>query len=147
MLAAAPAARDLDDPATAHALTRQEIESMDNPSWPLSLLSDVSVSQDVRLNFQVVQPTLDYVPNANNAGQLAVAQDRHMSHAMARHQLHHVIEIIVRCHGHQRLWHDIFDRHGCNGLGVTRKSVDNIAFGNETEDHLTARDHKGSDVF
>jgi hypothetical protein len=39
---------------------------------------------------------LDYVTDADDTGDLAVAQHRHVSYAVARHQLHHATDTFVR---------------------------------------------------
>src|SRR5262245_13762485 len=46
----------------------------------------VGITQDVGLRLQILQTVLDYITDADDAGELAVAQHRHVSHAMARHR-------------------------------------------------------------
>src|SRR5262249_11322580 len=47
----------------------------------------VGIAQDVGLTLQILQTVLDYITDADDTGELAVAQHRHVAHAMARHQL------------------------------------------------------------
>jgi len=47
----------------------------------------IGIAQDVGLRLQILQTVLDYVTDADDTGDLAVAQHRHVSYAVARHQL------------------------------------------------------------
>jgi hypothetical protein len=60
-----------------------------------STRSDVGITQDVGLELQILQTVLDYIPDADDSGELAIAQHRHVAHAMARHELHHAIDTLV----------------------------------------------------
>jgi hypothetical protein len=53
-----------------------------------SVASNVDIAEDARFKFQIIQPVLNHVTYADNAGQLAVAKHRHVAHAMAGHQVH-----------------------------------------------------------
>src|SRR5262245_22042968 len=58
----------------------------------------VSITQDVSLTLQILETVLDYITDADDAGELSVAQHRHVAHAMARHQVHHATDTLVRGH-------------------------------------------------
>jgi hypothetical protein len=51
-----------------------------------SVRGQVGIAQDIGLTLQILQTVLDYVTDADDAGELAVAQHRHVAHAMASHQ-------------------------------------------------------------
>src|SRR6516165_9264675 len=89
---------------------------------------------------------LDYVTDADDTGDLAVAQHRHVSYAVARHQLHHVTDTLVRRHGDHAVSHDFLHRHQSGSLAVARKSVNDFTFGNKTENSLPAYHHESTDV-
>src|SRR4051794_7510303 len=46
---------------------------------------DVGITQCVTFKLQVVQTTLDDITNADDPGELSIAQYRHVAHAMLRH--------------------------------------------------------------
>jgi hypothetical protein len=60
-----------------------------------SMRADVGIAQDFGLELQIVQTMLDHIADADDTGELAVAQHRHVAHAMARHQVHHAIDTVV----------------------------------------------------
>jgi len=47
----------------------------------------VDITQDVRLKLQILQSMLDHIADADDTDKVAVAQNRHVAHAMAGHQL------------------------------------------------------------
>jgi hypothetical protein len=55
----------------------------------------VSITQDVGLRLQIFQTVLDHITDADDTGQLAVAQHGHVAHAMTRHKLHHATDTLV----------------------------------------------------
>ena len=57
---------------------------------PALTCSNVGIAQDVGLEFQIVQTMFDHVADANYTGELAVMDHRHVAHAVAGHQVHHV---------------------------------------------------------
>src|SRR5262249_36466027 len=61
--------------------------------------SNVGIAQDVGFEFQIVQAVSDHVADADDTGELTVAQHRHMAHAMPRHQVHHAIDTLVGRYG------------------------------------------------
>src|SRR5215831_20390693 len=88
----------------------------------------VGIAQDVGLTLQILQTVLDYITDADDTGELAVAQHRHVPHAMAGHQLHHATDTLVRGHGGDAVSHDFLHRHRCGSLAVARKCVNNFTF-------------------
>jgi hypothetical protein len=48
----------------------------------------VGITQDVGLTLQILQTMLDHITDADDTGELAVAQHKHVAHAMARHSRH-----------------------------------------------------------
>src|SRR6516164_9088829 len=61
-----------------------------------STRSDVSIAQHVGLELQIIQTMPDYIADADDAGEFAVAQHRHMAHPMACHQVHYAVNTLVR---------------------------------------------------
>ena len=70
----------------------------------------VGITQDVGLTLQILQTVLDYIADADDTGEIAVAQHRHVADAMAGHQLHHATDTLVR--GHRGLDRGSRLRHG-----------------------------------
>jgi hypothetical protein len=48
---------------------------------------------------QIVQAILDYIADADDTSEPAVAQHWHVAHAMVRHQIHHAGDTLLRGHG------------------------------------------------
>jgi hypothetical protein len=65
------------------------------------MVSDVRVAQNIGFKFQVIQPVLNDIANADDPRQLPVVKHRHVAHAVAGHQFHHPVEIVVGSHGDQ----------------------------------------------
>src|ERR1700726_2030485 len=55
----------------------------------------VGVSQHVRFGFQILQPMLDDIADADDADELAVVDYRQMPYAMVRHQAHRALQAIA----------------------------------------------------
>jgi hypothetical protein len=108
---------------------------------------DVRITQDVSLNLQILQTVLDYITDADDSGELAIAQHRHVAHAMARHELHHVIDTLVGGHGDHAVSHDFLHKHRRGTLAVARKCMDDFPFGDETKNCLPTRHHESADIF
>jgi hypothetical protein len=89
----------------------------------------VDIAKDARFKFQIIQPVLNYVAYAYHASELAVAKHRHVAHAMAGHQVHHMREIISEGGSNQAVRHDVLYLHGRKRLAVVRKRAHNITFG------------------
>src|SRR6516162_7933967 len=106
----------------------------------------VGITQDVGLTLQILQTVLNYITDADDTGKIAVAQHRHVAHAMARHQLHHATDTLVRGHGDHAVSHDFLHRHRSGSLAVARKCVNDFTFGHETENCLPACHHESADV-
>jgi hypothetical protein len=69
-----------------------------------------------------------------------------VAHAMARHQLHHATDTVVRGYGDHALSHDFLHRHRRGSLAVARKCVNDFTLGNETKNCLPAYHHESADV-
>jgi hypothetical protein len=106
-----------------------------------SVGSNVDIAENARFKFQITQPVFNHVAYADNASQLAVAKHRHVAHAMASHQVHQVGEIIPEGRGDQAVRHDLLYLHRRNWLAVLRKRAHDIAFGDNTENGVIARNH------
>src|SRR5262245_51304293 len=111
-----------------------------------STRGQVRITQDVCLTLQILQTVLDYITDADDTGELAVAQHRHVAHAMTCHQLHHATDTLVRGHGDHAVSHDFLHRHRRGSLAVVRKCVNYFTFGNETKNRLPACHHESADV-
>jgi len=108
--------------------------------WP------VGITQDVGLRLQIFQAVLDYITDADDTGELAVAQHGHVAHAMARHKVHHATDTLVRGYGDHAISHDFLHRHRRDSLAVARKRVNNFTFGDDTKNCLPACHHESADV-
>ena len=64
---------------------------------------DVSITQDVSLKLQIVQTVLYYISDADDTGEIAIAQHQHMAHAMMRHEFHHPIHALLRGYASRRV--------------------------------------------
>jgi hypothetical protein len=111
-----------------------------------SVCSNVDIAEDARFKFQIIQPVFNHVAYADNASQLAVANHRHVAHAMASHQAHQLGEIIPEGRGDQAVRHDVLYVHRRNWLAVLRKRAHNIAFGNNTENNVITRHDQSASV-
>ena len=49
---------------------------------------NIGIVQDVCFKFQIIEPALNHIANADDASQLAIAKHRHVTHAMTGHQVH-----------------------------------------------------------
>src|SRR6185437_13090117 len=92
-------------------------ETTPEPSTP----GVVDITQNARLELQVLQPMLDHIADADDTGQLAAAQYRHVAHAMVRHQLHDAIDAFVRRHGGHAVLHDFLHGHRPGRLAIAGK--------------------------
>ena len=108
---------------------------------------DIGIAQDVVLQLQIVQPMSDDVADADDAGELSVAQNRHMAHPMTGHQAHHVGNGFGRGNGDHAASHDLAHGYRCHGLAIARNRMNDFTFGNETENCVAARYHEGADIF
>ena len=70
---------------------------------------DVGIPQDVSFKLQVIQTTPDYITNADDTGELTIAQYRHVAHAMMRHEFHHPTDTLLRGNGGHAVSHDFLD--------------------------------------
>src|SRR5437660_787781 len=89
---------------------------------------------------------LDDIADADDPGQLAVAQHRHVAHAMVRHQVHRAIDGVVRGHGDHAMVHNVLHLHRPGCLAVARKCVNNFTFGHQTENGVPPRHHESADI-
>src|SRR6516225_3712018 len=106
----------------------------------------VCITQDVGLRLQIFQTVLDYITDADDTGELAIAQHRHVPHAMARHQLHHATDTLIGGHGDHAISHDFLDTHRQGSFAVAGKCVNDFTLGNETKNCLPACHHESADV-
>src|SRR6185436_13588411 len=65
---------------------------------------------------------------------------------MVRHQVHHAIDTLVRRHGGHTVLHDFLHRHRPGFLAVARKCMNDLTFGNETNNCVLTRHHESADI-
>src|ERR1700747_371345 len=65
---------------------------------------------------------------------------------MVRHQLHHVIDALVRGYGGHTVLHDFLHRHRHGCLAIARKCMNDFTFGNETKNCVPTRHHESANM-
>src|SRR5262249_21392693 len=61
-------------------------------------------------------------------------------------QVHHAIDTLVRGHGGHTVLHDLLHKHRPGCLAIARKCVNDLAFGNETENCVLTCHYEGANV-
>src|SRR5580693_6462370 len=113
----------------------------------LSARRYVCVPQDIRFGFQIFQPMLDDVADADDADELAIVSHRQMAHAVIRHQAHRALQAIAGRNLDDGMGHDVRYRQRKRSLSMPRDRVYDVAFGYEALDRIAALyDQRGDTV-
>jgi hypothetical protein len=88
----------------------------------------VCVTQDIRFSFQIFQPMLNDIADANDANEFAVGNHGQMSHSVMRHEAHGAPQGIVRGNRDCGMGHDFQNRHGKRSLPMPRDGMYDVAF-------------------
>src|SRR6267154_2506197 len=104
-------------------------------------------AQGARLVFDLVEPALDDVADADDAAEAPVLDDREMPDAPVCHLGHQLIDRLTRVAGHYSTRHHLGDLERKQISAVIGEAVDNVAFRYDAIDALTVpTDNEGADV-
>jgi hypothetical protein len=96
-------------------------------SLQISARRHVCVPQDIRFGFQIFQPVLDDISDADDADQISVSGHGQMPDAMVRHQSHGALQGIVRGNRDRGMGYDLQNRHMESALSMPRYGMDDLA--------------------
>src|SRR5580700_8533080 len=65
---------------------------------------------------------------------------------MARHQVHHAIDTLVRGHSGHTVLHDFLHSHRPGCLAIARKCMNDFTFGNEAKNCVLTRHHESANI-
>ena len=149
-VARAPSGSDcldlLDDAVEASALGEEARQAKLQSDNPALTRSDVGVAHDAGFKLQIVQTMFDHVADADDPGELAVMDNRHVARAVPGHQVHHVRNGFGRGYGDHAMSHDFAHGHRCGRLAVAGNRKNDFTFRNETKNCVIARYHESADT-
>ena len=88
----------------------------------------VCITQNIRFIFQIFQPMLNDIANADDTDKIAVSNHEQMPQTVIRHQAHGALQGIARRNRDCGMGRDVQYRRGESSLPMPRDRVHDVAF-------------------